>query len=179
MRAPTCSTPTRRCSSRSPFRREPRLVDELQRAPNVALRDDEMQRIAERLGREPTAVELHAFDAQWSEHCSYKSSRHHLKRLPTTGARVVLGPGEDAGVLHVGVVDGERYGVVVAHESHNHPSQVVPFEGAATGVGGIVRDVLCMGAEVIWLADALRFVSPEVHPEQGRRTHQAYVAESA
>jgi phosphoribosylformylglycinamidine synthase II len=139
---------------------------------NVALRDDELARIEERLGREPTAVELHAFDAQWSEHCSYKSSRHHLKRLPTTGARVVLGPGEDAGVLHLGVHDGERYAVVVAHESHNHPSQVVPFEGAATGVGGIVRDVLCMGAEVIGIADALRFGSPE-------GTHQAYVAQSS
>jgi phosphoribosylformylglycinamidine synthase II len=139
---------------------------------NVALRDDELARIEERLGREPTAVELHAFDAQWSEHCSYKSSRHHLKRLPTTGAHVVLGPGEDAGVLHLGIHDGERYGVVVAHESHNHPSQVVPFEGAATGVGGIVRDVLCMGAEVIGIADALRFGSPE-------GTHQAYVAQSS
>ncbi len=139
---------------------------------NVALRDDELARIEQRLGREPTAVELHAFDAQWSEHCSYKSSRHHLKRLPATGAGVVLGPGEDAGVLHLGVVDGERYGVVVAHESHNHPSQVVPFEGAATGVGGIVRDVLCMGAEVIGIADPLRFGSPD-------GAHQAYVAQSA
>jgi len=155
---------------------------------NVALRDDELSRIEERLGREPSVVELHAFDAQWSEHCSYKSSRHHLKRLPTTGARVVLGPGEDAGILHAGVVEGERYGVVVAHESHNHPSQVVPFEGAATGVGGIVRDVLCMGAEVIGLADALRFGSiDDCHPEPldsardelSRRTHQVYVAESA
>ncbi len=139
---------------------------------NVALRDDELARIEERLGREPTAVELHAFDAQWSEHCSYKSSRHHLKRLPTSGAGVVLGPGEDAGILHLGVVEGERYGVVVAHESHNHPSQVVPFEGAATGVGGIVRDVLCMGAEVIGIADPLRFGSME-------GSHQAYVAQSA
>jgi len=139
---------------------------------NVALRDDELARIEERLGREPTAVELHAFDAQWSEHCSYKSSRHHLKRLPTTGAHVVLGPGEDAGVLHLGVHHGERFGVVVAHESHNHPSQVVPFEGAATGVGGIVRDVLCMGAEVIGLADPLRFGSFD-------GAHQAYVAQSA
>ncbi|MBV8344324.1 MAG: phosphoribosylformylglycinamidine synthase subunit PurL [Candidatus Eremiobacteraeota bacterium] len=139
---------------------------------NVALRDDELARIEERLGRAPSAVELHAFDAQWSEHCSYKSSRHHLKRLPTSGAGVVLGPGEDAGILHLGVHEGERYGVVVAHESHNHPSQVVPFEGAATGVGGIVRDVLCMGAEVIGLADGLRFGSVE-------GAHQAYVATSA
>ncbi len=83
-----------------------------------------------------------------------------------------MGPGEDAGILHLGVINGERYGVVVAHESHNHPSQVVPFEGAATGVGGIVRDVLCMGADVIGIADALRFGSVE-------GAHQAYVAQSA
>jgi phosphoribosylformylglycinamidine synthase II len=141
---------------------------------NVALRDDELQRIVERLGREPTTVELHAFDAQWSEHCSYKSSRQHLKRLPTTGHNVVLGPGEDAGILHLGTHDGQRYGVVVAHESHNHPSQVVPFEGAATGIGGIVRDVLCMGADVIGLADPLRFGSIEEAV-----AHQSYVAQTA
>lgn len=123
----------------------------------VNLRDDELSRIAQRLNREPTLVELHAFDAAWSEHCSYKSSRRFLRGLPTTGSRVVLGPGEDAGILHLGTHEGERYGIVVAHESHNHPSQVVPFEGAATGIGGIVRDVLCMGAEVIAVADALRF----------------------
>ncbi|HMF27869.1 MAG TPA: AIR synthase related protein, partial [Candidatus Cybelea sp.] len=133
------------------------MVNELRGAPNVALRDDELQRIAERLGRQPTIVELHAFDAQWSEHCSYKSSRHHLARLPASGAGVVLGPGEDAGAIHLGTHAGERYAVVVAHESHNHPSQIVPFEGAATGIGGIVRDVLCMGAEVIAVADPLRF----------------------
>src|SRR5579862_2154820 len=147
----------RRCSSLSPSRRELRLVNELSGAPNVALRDDELQRIVERLGRQPTPVELHAFDAQWSEHCSYKSSRHHLKKLPTSGPGVVLGPAEDSGILHLGTHDGQQYAVVVAHESHNHPSQVVPFEGAATGIGGIVRDVLCMGAEVIGVADPLRF----------------------
>ena len=143
------------------------MVNELPGAPNVALRDDELQRIAERLGRQPTVVELHAFDAQWSEHCSYKSSRHHLARLPTTSTRVVLGPGEDAGAIHLGTHAGERYAVVVAHESHNHPSQIVPFEGAATGVGGIVRDVLCMGAEVIAVADPLRF---------GENAHARHVA---
>ena len=138
------------------------MVSGLSGAPNVALRDDELRKITQRLGREPTLVELHAFDAQWSEHCSYKSSRHHLKRLPTTGGSVVLGPGEDAGALHLGMHEGERYAVVIAHESHNHPSQVVPFEGAATGVGGIVRDVLCMGAQVIAVADPLRFGSLHV-----------------
>jgi phosphoribosylformylglycinamidine synthase len=135
------------------------------------LRDDELQRIAQRLGRQPSIVELHAFDAQWSEHCSYKSSRHHLKRLPSSGGGVVLGPGEDAGALHLGVHGGDRYSVVIAHESHNHPSQIVPFEGAATGVGGIVRDVLCMGAEVIAIADPLRLGRVE------RADHARHVAQ--
>ncbi|HEV2643579.1 MAG TPA: phosphoribosylformylglycinamidine synthase subunit PurL, partial [Candidatus Elarobacter sp.] len=123
----------------------------------VALSDDELRRIAEHLGRVPTDTELFAFDAQWSEHCSYKSSREHLRKLPTKGPTVLLGVGEDAGIVRLGEWQGETYGIVVAHESHNHPSQVVPFEGAATGIGGIVRDVLCMGAEVIGVADPLRF----------------------
>jgi phosphoribosylformylglycinamidine synthase len=123
----------------------------------VALSDDELRRIADHLGRVPTDTELFAFDAQWSEHCSYKSSREHLKKLPTEGPTVLLGVGEDAGIVRLGEWNGETYGIVVAHESHNHPSQVVPFEGAATGIGGIVRDVLCMGAEVIGVADPLRF----------------------
>jgi phosphoribosylformylglycinamidine synthase subunit PurL len=123
----------------------------------LALSDDELRRIAEHLGRVPTDTELFAFDAQWSEHCSYKSSREHLKKLPTEGPSVLLGVGEDAGIVRLGEWNGETYGIVVAHESHNHPSQVVPFEGAATGIGGIVRDVLCMGAEVIGVADPLRF----------------------
>ena len=140
----------------------------------VALRRDELERIQATLGRPPTVVELHAFDAQWSEHCSYKSSRHHLKRLPVTGPTITLGIGEDSGILHLGEHDGERYGVVIAHESHNHPSQVVPFEGAATGIGGIVRDVLCMGAEVIAVADPLRFGRVD-----DAHSHQRYVAQGA
>ncbi len=127
------------------------------RTLGLALSDDEIRRIGEHLGRVPTDTELFAFDAQWSEHCSYKSSREHLGKLPTTGPTVLLGVGEDAGIVRLGEWKGETYGIVVAHESHNHPSQVVPFEGAATGVGGIVRDVLCMGAEVIGIADPLRF----------------------
>ncbi|MGA8535262.1 MAG: AIR synthase-related protein, partial [Candidatus Tumulicola sp.] len=142
--------------------------------PNVALTGDELRAIEQHLGREPSLVELYAFDAQWSEHCSYKSSRRHLKTLPSGGAGVVLGPGEDSGILHLGEHRGERYGVVVAHESHNHPSQVVPFEGAATGIGGVVRDVLCMGAEVIAVADPLRFGRVE-----DPQSHQRYVARSA
>jgi phosphoribosylformylglycinamidine synthase len=123
----------------------------------IALTPDEIRAIVAHLDRLPTETELFAFDAQWSEHCSYKSSRHHLRKLPIDGPTVMQGPAEDAGILHLGTWNGDAYGVVIAHESHNHPSQVVPFEGAATGIGGIVRDVLCMGAEIIGLADPLRF----------------------
>jgi phosphoribosylformylglycinamidine synthase subunit PurL len=137
----------------------------------VALSPDELRSIVAHLGRLPTDTELFAFDAQWSEHCSYKSSRHFLRKLPIDGPTVMQGPAEDAGILHLGEWQGERYGVVIAHESHNHPSQVVPFEGSATGVGGIVRDVLCMGAEVIGLADPLRFGRLE-------DPHCRYVAQS-
>jgi phosphoribosylformylglycinamidine synthase II len=126
-------------------------------AHGLALGVSEARRIADRLGRDPTLVEAHAFDAQWSEHCSYKSSRQYLRRLPTEGPTVMQGPQEDAGIVHLGTWQGTAYGIVIAHESHNHPSQVVPFEGAATGIGGIVRDVLCMGARVIAIADPLRF----------------------
>jgi len=136
----------------------------------IALSVAEARRIAAELGRDPALVEAHAFDAQWSEHCSYKSSRVHLARLPTESPDVILGPGEDAGIVRLGEWNGESYGIVVAHESHNHPSQVVPFEGAATGIGGIVRDVLCMGARVIALADPLRF-GPLDDP------HSRYVAQ--
>lgn len=154
-------------------RSDAELRDEASRA-GVALRVDELRKIAQTLGRDPSIVELHAFDAQWSEHCSYKSSRHHLKKLPTSGPTVILGPAEDSGILHLGEHNGERYGVVIAHESHNHPSQVVPYEGAATGIGGIVRDVLCMGAEVIATADPLRFGSID-----NPASHQRYVAQTA
>jgi phosphoribosylformylglycinamidine synthase subunit PurL len=143
----------------------------LGRRLGVGLSDDELRRIAEHLGRTPSATEVFAFDAQWSEHCSYKSSREHLKKLPTQGPTVLLGVGEDAGIVRLGEHEGETYGIVIAHESHNHPSQVVPFEGAATGIGGIVRDVLCMGAEVIGVADPLRFGRLE-------NEHCRYVAQS-
>ena len=141
----------------------------------LALRIDELRSIAQRLGRAPSFVELYAFDAQWSEHCSYKSSRALLGRLPTSGPDVVLGPAEDAGILHLGEHEGERYGIVIAHESHNHPSQVVPFEGAATGIGGIVRDVLCMGAEVVAVADPLRFGSVDSGHEHQRAVARGVV----
>jgi phosphoribosylformylglycinamidine synthase II len=138
------------------FESEASLEAEL-RSHGLALKASEMRTIAAKLGRDPTVVEAHAFDAQWSEHCSYKSSRHFLSRLPTTGPTVMQGPQEDAGIVHLGTWEGRTYGIVIAHESHNHPSQVVPFEGAATGIGGVVRDVLCMGARVIAVADPLRF----------------------
>jgi phosphoribosylformylglycinamidine synthase len=107
-------------------------------------------------------AELFIFDIMWSEHCSYKSSKQVLKRfLPTEGSRVILGPGEDAGVVRLAEADGRKYVLVVAHESHNHPSQILPVEGAATGIGGIVRDVYCMGADVVGVMDALRFGDPD------------------
>ena len=140
------------------------------RTHGLALKPAEVRQIADKLGRDPTLVECYGFDAQWSEHCSYKSSRAYLRTLPTEGPTVMQGPQEDAGIVHLGEWEGKRYGVVFAHESHNHPSQVVPFEGAATGIGGIVRDVLCMGARVIALADPLRF-GPRDDP------HARYVAQ--
>lgn len=127
----------------------------------IALTADERGRVRELLGREPSPVELQIFDLLWSEHCSYKSSRKALKQFHTTGPTVLLGPGEDAGILRFTEWEGKRYGIVVAHESHNHPSQIVPVEGAATGIGGVVRDVICMGAELIGVLDPLRFGDPE------------------
>lgn len=110
------------------------------------------------LKRPPTLSELVLWSIQGSEHCSYKSSRKHLKKLVTDGPNVILGAKEDAGIVSVAKdKQGKRYGIVMSHESHNHPSQIVPYEGAATGVGGNVRDVCCMGAEVIAIADGLRF----------------------
>jgi phosphoribosylformylglycinamidine synthase subunit PurL len=111
------------------------------------------------LGREPTYAELGVFSVMWSEHCSYKSSRVHLGRLPTTGPRVVQGPGENAGVVDI----GDGFVAVFKMESHNHPSYIEPYQGAATGVGGILRDVFTMGARPIALLDSLRFGRPD-HP---------------
>lgn len=119
------------------------------------------------LKRPPTFAECVLWSIQGSEHCSYKSSRKHLSQFLTDGPHVILGPREDAGIVAVATDNqGLRYGVVVSHESHNHPSQIVPYEGAATGVGGNVRDVCCMGAEVIAVADSLRFgdiARPKTH----------------
>jgi phosphoribosylformylglycinamidine synthase II len=114
---------------------------------------DEYERILEMLGREPTITELGIFSVMWSEHCSYKSSRVHLKTLPTTGRRVLLGPGENAGAVDI----GDGLAAVFKIESHNHPSFIEPYQGAATGVGGIIRDIFTMGARPIALLNSLRF----------------------
>lgn len=137
-------------------------LSEMMSREGLRLAPGEVRRMLELLGRDPTRVEATIFDTMWSEHCSYKSSCWVLKALlPTESPRVILGPGEDAGVVRLGVHEGVEYALVIAHESHNHPSQVVPTEGAATGIGGIVRDVACMGAEVIGVMDALRFGDPD------------------
>lgn len=118
----------------------------------LGLTDDELDRIRAILGREPNHAEMAMYSVMWSEHCSYKSSRVHLKDLPSSGPRILIGPGEGAGVIEV---DGVA--VALRLESHNHPSYVEPVQGAATGIGGIVRDVLSMGARPIALLDPLRF----------------------
>ncbi len=119
----------------------------------LGLTDDEEATIRSILGREPNHLELAMYAVMWSEHCSYKSSRLHLRRLPTTGERVVVGPGENAGVVDA----GGGVGIAVRIESHNHPSAIEPYQGAATGVGGILRDIFTMGARPIAVMDALYF----------------------
>jgi phosphoribosylformylglycinamidine synthase subunit PurL len=119
----------------------------------LGLTDSEYELIVEKLGREPNDVELAMFSLLWSEHCAYKHSRKLLRRLPTEGERVVMGPGENAGAVDI----GKGYAVAFKVESHNHPSAVEPFEGAATGVGGILRDVFAIGARPIAILDSLRF----------------------
>jgi phosphoribosylformylglycinamidine synthase subunit PurL len=119
----------------------------------LGLADDEHERICETLGRHPRPAELAMYGAMWSEHCSYKSSKIHLKRLPTEGGAVLVGPGEDAGAVDV----GDGLAAVFKMESHSHPSAIEPYQGAATGVGGIVRDIVSMGARPVALLDPLVF----------------------
>jgi len=121
--------------------------------------NDELARLEKALGRKPSYTELGVFSVMWSEHCSYKSSRIHLKRLPTKGPRVIQGPGENAGVVDI----GDGFAAVFKMESHNHPSFIEPYQGAATGVGGILRDVFTMGARPIAGLNSLRFGRPD-HP---------------
>ncbi|MEK9284236.1 MULTISPECIES: phosphoribosylformylglycinamidine synthase subunit PurL [unclassified Bradyrhizobium] len=134
---------------------EPKITPELIAAHG--LKPDEYERILKLIGREPTFTELGIFSAMWNEHCSYKSSRIHLRGLPTKAPWVIQGPGENAGVIDIG--DGQA--VVFKMESHNHPSYIEPYQGATTGVGGILRDVFTMGARPIACLNALSFGAPE------------------
>jgi phosphoribosylformylglycinamidine synthase len=132
-------------------------VESSLRGAGIGMSVDEARSIAQVLGRDPTLTELFCYDAMWSEHCSYKSSRATLKEfLPSDAPNVVMGPVEDSGIVAI----DDKWCVVISHESHNHPSQILPNEGAATGIGGIVRDVNCMGATVVATADPLRFGDP-------------------
>ena len=137
------------------------------------LKPDEYQRILDSLGREPTITELGIFSVMWSEHCSYKSSRVHLRKLPTEGPRVLQGPGENAGAVDI----GDGLAAVFKIESHNHPSFIEPYQGAATGVGGIIRDIFTMGARPIALMNSLRFGDMDgVDGARTRRTVEGVVA---
>ena len=131
-------------------------------AADHGLSPEEYQRVTERLGRVPTLTELGIIGVMWSEHCSYKSSRLHLRKLPTSGDRILVGPGENAGIVDI----GGGWAAAFKIESHNHPSYIEPFQGAATGVGGILRDIFTMGARPIACLDALRFGPPD-DPEHG------------
>ncbi|MFN6924285.1 MAG: phosphoribosylformylglycinamidine synthase subunit PurL [Tabrizicola sp.] len=137
---------------------EPAITPEL--VASHGIKPDEWERLLGILGRQPTFTELGIFSAMWNEHCSYKSSKIHLKKLPTTGPQVICGPGENAGVVDIG--DGQA--VIFKMESHNHPSYIEPHQGAATGVGGILRDVFTMGARPIAAMNALSFGLPS-HPK--------------
>ena len=144
--------------------REPEISDELISAHGLA--PDEYQKILEIIGRAPTFTELGIFSAMWNEHCSYKSSKKWLRSLPTSGPQVICGPGENAGVVDIG--DGQA--VVFKMESHNHPSYIEPYQGAATGVGGILRDVFTMGARPIAAMNALS-VGAVDHPKTRQLVH--------
>ena len=139
------------------LKNEPEITPELVKAHG--LKPDEYERFVALIGREPTITELGIVSAMWNEHCSYKSSKVHLKTLPTKGSRVIYGPGENAGVVDIG--DGDV--VAFKMESHNHPSYIEPYQGATTGVGGILRDVFTMGARPVACLNFLRFGSPD-HP---------------
>src|SRR3982750_4606498 len=137
---------------------EPQITPEL--VAEHGLKPEEYERILQLIGREPTVTELGIFSAMWNEHCSYKSSKIHLKTLPISGPQVIQGPGENAGVISI----GDGLAVVFKMESHNHPSYIEPYQGAATGVGGILRDVFTMGARPIACLNALSFGDPK-HPK--------------
>ncbi|MBA4336951.1 phosphoribosylformylglycinamidine synthase subunit PurL [bacterium] len=140
----------------------------------IGLSVEEAKKIETILGRPVTLTEAIVFGIQCSEHCAYRSTKKYLKTFPTVAPNVILGPVEDSGVVEIANVNGERYGLIMAHESHNHPSQIVPFEGAATGIGGIVRDVACMGGKVIATLDPLRF--GDIKKNNSRRIAEGVVS---
>ncbi|MBM3796247.1 MAG: phosphoribosylformylglycinamidine synthase II, partial [Acidobacteria bacterium] len=127
------------------------IIPEILAAHNIT--PGEYERILTILGREPNITEVGIFSVMWSEHCSYKSSRLHLRKLPTESKMVLVGPGENAGIIDI----GDGWAIAFKIESHNHPSFIEPFQGAATGVGGILRDIFTMGARPIAVMDAIRF----------------------
>src|ERR1700741_1621384 len=147
----------------------PAITPELIREHGIT--PDEYQKIPTLLGRQPSITELGIFSVMWSEHCSYKSSRVHLRRLPTRSRRVVQGPGENAGIIDI----GDGWVCAFKIESHTHPSFIEPFQGAATGVGGILRDIFTMGARPLAVMDSLRFgpitSRPGIEPELAQKNH--------
>src|ERR1700726_3342897 len=144
--------------TRKSLMNQPQITPEL--VASHGLKPDEYERILKLIGRVPSFTELGIFSAMWNEHCSYKSSRIHLRTLPTKAPWVIQGPGENAGVIDI----GDGLAVVFKMESHNHPSYIEPYQGAATGVGGILRDVFTMGARPIACLNALSFGDPK-HPK--------------
>src|ERR1700704_532570 len=155
--APTRKARSKTPPARKPASQQPKITPALVAAHG--LKPDEYERLRKLIGRTPSFTELGIFSAMWNEHCSYKSSRIHLRRLPTKAPWVIQGPGENAGVIDI----GDGLACVFKIESHNHPSFIEPFQGAATGVGGILRDVFTMGARPVACLNLLRFGAPN-HP---------------
>ena len=133
----------------------PEMIETEQHYREMGLTDEEYQSIKQILGRRPNFTETGIFSVMWSEHCSYKTSKPLLKKFPTEGPQVIQGPGEGAGIVDI----GDDQGIAFKIESHNHPSAVEPYQGAATGVGGIIRDIFSMGARPIASLNSLRFGS--------------------
>ena len=144
---------------------EPEITPEIIKAHGFT--PEEFAEVNAILGRAPNYTEMGIFSAMWNEHCSYKSSKKWLRTLPTTGPQVICGPGENAGVVDIG--DGQA--LVFKMESHNHPSYIEPYQGAATGVGGILRDVFTMGARPIAAMNSLSFGRPD-HPKTRQLVHE-------
>src|SRR3954453_2649239 len=131
----------------------PEQISEQRIYREMGLSDEEFEKVVQILGRKPNYTETGIFSVMWSEHCSYKNSKVVLRRFPTSGPRVLMGPGEGAGIVDI----GDNQAVVFKIETHNHPSAIEPYQGAATGVGGIIRDIFSMGARPVALLNSLRF----------------------